>query len=357
MKTVNDKLRDESIRHQLDLFSYSNSQVRRIISTLNKVDADIFAQLSIALDDAPSTIAISRLDRLLRDIRDMNANAYALSNSLMLEDLADFSEYEAEYQYKSLIRAVPIEWNFATVTPESVYAAAMSRPFQGRLLKEWQAGLEAQRMTRIRDAVRIGFIEGQTVQQIINRIRGTRARGYSDGLIEIDRRNAEAVVRTAIGHVAGMVRDRFYEANNDIIKGCIWVSTLDLRTSAPCRIRDHLKYDLEHKPIGHEVPWGAGPGRLHFNCRSTSSPLVASWQELGVDLTENEKVTRASMSGQVPDGVLYLDWIKAQSPEAQDEVLGETRAKMLRDGTIDAKDLYDSKGKFLTLDALREKLK
>ncbi|MGT2493119.1 hypothetical protein ACU4GD_28060 [Cupriavidus basilensis] len=56
-------------------------------------------------------------------------------------------------------------------------AAALSRPFQGRLLKEWASNIEADRMVRIRDAIRIGFVEGQTTDQIIRRVRGTRAKG------------------------------------------------------------------------------------------------------------------------------------------------------------------------------------
>lgn len=56
-------------------------------------------------------------------------------------------------------------------------------------------------------------------------MRGTRAKGYADGLLDIDRRSAEAVVRIAISHTAEFARDRWYDANDDIIGALAWVST------------------------------------------------------------------------------------------------------------------------------------
>lgn len=359
MPTVNQDLADAAVSHAVDMHSYSNGIVRRILALLNRTDSDLFAQLAVALEQIDTnTFTVDRLESLLVSVRQLNARVYQQIAGDLTAEMRHLVAYESGYQHRLFETTIPPQVvtsvGVASVNAEQVYAAALSRPFQGKLLREFAAGIEAARMARIRDSVRMGFVEQQTTQQIINRIRGTRAKGYSDGIIEIDRRSAEAVVRTAIGHTAGFTRDRFYEANTDLIKAVQWVSTLDTRTSSFCVIRDNLQYTpTEHKPINHSVPWLSGPGRLHFNCRSSSVPITKSWRDLGVNIDEFSPSTRASMDGQVPAEQSYGDWLKKQSAKRQDEVLGSARGKLLRDGGLTVDRFYSDKGVYLSLEQLR----
>lgn len=362
MPTVNEALRDADISHQVDLQHYANHIVARMISILNRTDSDLFLQLSTVLEQmTPATFSVDRLTQLLAGVRALNAAAYQQVERELTDELKDFVTYEAGYQYSLFQSAIPaqvaLQVDVATVSAEQVYAAALARPFQGRLLRDWAKSIEADRMARIRDAVAIGYVENQPIGDIVKRVRGTRAKGYSDGIIQIDRRNAEAVVRTAISHTAAFTRNRFLQANNDLIKAVVWTSTLDSRTSEGCRLRDGLKYTPdEYKPIGHKVPWLAGPGQLHWNCRSTSVPVTKSWVELGgVDIGEFNPETRASMDGQVPAETTYADWIKKQPAGRQDEILGATRSKLMRDGKLSLDRFYNERGKYLTLDELRKR--
>lgn len=362
MGSVNEDLRDADIGHQIDLQHYSNGVVRKMLALLNRVDSDLFAQLSAALERMPpESFTVERLQQLLVSVRELNAQAYRALYQELGDELSDLVEYEAGYQLELFRATIPpqiiAQVDVATVSAEQVYAGAMARPFQGRLLAEWAQSIEADRISRIRDAVRMGYVEQQTVSQIVQRIRGTRARGYSDGIIEIDRRHAEAVVRTAISHTAAFTRNRFLTANSDLIKAVVWTSTLDSRTSEGCRLRDGLKYTPgEHKPIGHKVPWLAGPGQLHWNCRSTSVPVTKSWAELGgVDIGEFNPATRASMDGTVPAETTFAEWIKKQSAARQDEILGPTRGKLLREGGLTLDRFYNERGKYLDLKTLRER--
>lgn len=361
MPTANERLLDASISHAIDLQRYSNGVVRRIIALLNRVDADLFAQLTDALSQMPAeSFSVSRLESLLASVREMNRETYRQIEEALTEELRDFAAYEAQHQQRLLQATVPAavqaHVGVAAVNSKQVYAAAMARPFQGRLLREWAGNIEAGRMTRIRDAVRMGYIEGQTTDQIIRRLRGTKAKGFADGIIEIDRRHAAAVVQTALSHVAGFTRNRFYEENTGLIKAVEWVSTLDNRTSDQCRIRDKKQYHpVTHKPMGHSVPWAAGPGALHWNCRSTSVPITFSWRELGIEVDEINPSTRASMDGQVPAETTYSEWLQRQSARRQDEILGATRGKLLRDGGLRLDGFYNDRGKWLTLDELRQR--
>ena len=165
--------------------------------------------------------------------------------------------------------------------------AALARPFQGVLLKNVWSDLDVQKFKKVRQSIAQGYVEGKTTEQIIRELRGTRAKGYEDGIIQRDRRDVKAVVRTALGHIAGVAQDNVMEANTDLLKALQWSATLDLRTSAPRRIRDRLLYTPgDHKPIGHKVPWLAGPGRLHWRCRSGQVPVLKSHKELGIDIPE-----------------------------------------------------------------------
>lgn len=363
MESINEQLRDELIGHQVDLSRYSNDVVRRMLAILNKVDADLAAQLLAALEKMPAeSFTVERLEQLLASVKALNSQAYAELARQLGEELRGFTEYEAGYQFQLFRTLIPAQIiaqvDIATVVAEQVYSAAMARPFQGRILKEWAQSIEQGRMTRIRDAVRVGYVENESISQIVKRIRGTRAAGYTDGIIEIDRRHAEAVVRTAISHTAAFTRHRFMKANSDLVKSVKFLATLDSRTSELCRIRDGLEYSADdaHKPIGHRIPWLAGPGALHWNCRSTSVPVLKSWKELGgADIEDFSPSTRASMDGQVPAETSYADWIKKQSAARQDDILGATRGKLLRDGGLTLDRFYSDRGRYLTIDELRQR--
>lgn len=356
MPSVNESLAHAAVNHQIDLQRYSNHVVRKIIALLNRVDAHLFAAITDALEQMPGGVfRVDRLEALLSQVRVLNANAYREAELELTVELRAMAEYEVGYQYALFLHTLPTGIVINAVSYDAVYAAAMARPFQGRLLSEWAAGIEANRMARIRDALRIGFVNGQTIDEMVRTLRGTRAKKYEDGIIDISRRDAATIVRTATSHIASVARNNFNKANDDIIKALQWLSTLDQKTSAPCRLRDGLEYTNtdEHRPIGHAVPWLSGPGALHFNCRSISTPVTKSWEELGIDLPEMDIGERASMDGTVPADMTYADWIMKQSAERQDEILGPVRGKLLREGGLDLGAFYSDKGKYFTLDELR----
>ncbi len=362
-ESVNELLHDAAIHHSIDLEHYKNHVVSKVISLLNRSDEDLFKQLTEALDRLdPERFTVQRLEALLDSAKELNAQAYVQVGKELAEELKDFTAYEAGYQkalFESVIPAqVLADVRIVGVAANQVYAAAMARPFQGVLLKEVLKDLSESRQKMIRDQVRIGYVENEPVAAIVKRIRGTRSMKYADGLMEAPRRHVETIVRTAISHTAAYTREQFYKENSDLIKAVVWTATLDNRTSAPCRARDQKRYTASepHKPIGHNLPWGAGPGQFHFNCRSTSVPVTKSWKELGgVDIGEFNPATRASMDGQVPAETTYAQWFKKQSAARQDEILGPTRGKLYREGGIELDAFSNNKGKLYTLDELRER--
>lgn len=282
MATVNELLQDASVDHAINLQQYSLGVVRRIIALLNRVDADLSAALVNALSQMPAeSFTVERLESLLSSVRQLNAEAYQAVNAELTADLQQLAGQESQWQFDLFERILPkpvqVRFPIAAISPSQAYAAAMSRPFQGRLLRDWVSTVESGRMAGLRNAIRVGYVEGKTVSQIVSEIRGTRANAYADGFLQRPRRELETVVRTAISHTASVARDQFVSANEDIVKAVRWVATLDTKTSPQCRIRDQLQYTAQsHKPIGHKVPWLQGPGRLHFNAVPAGSMIQTS---------------------------------------------------------------------------------
>lgn len=351
MPTANDRLADLAIGHQIYLQRYGGGVARKVIALLNRVDADLYRQLAEALERLPpERFTVQRLDQMLVQVQQLNAAAYRAAGEELDASLLELAGYESTWQHQSISRALPKavaeQLPLSTVTAAQAHAAAMARPFQGKLLREALAGIEQARAIRIRDTIRMGFVEGQTVDQMVRRLRGTRALGYADGLMEIDRRGAEALVRTAVNHTANFSGQAVFDANRDIVKEVVWVSTLDGRTSSVCQARD-----------GQVFPVDKGPRPpAHWNCRSRMAPvLVSAWEALGLSASEIDPGTRSAMDGQLPATTTYQSWLKSKPAEFQDDILGPTKGKLFRDGGMTLDRFVDRSGKPFTIEDLRKR--
>lgn len=354
LKTFNERLRDAAISHQVDLYRLGGSVARRYLAVLNRADAELFSQLREAIGDGGTEFRIQRLDRLLRGVWEANEAAYKAANLSTDAELRELAAYELDHGrgvFKSLSPSGNIELSMPVAG--RAYAAAQAKPFQGRLLSEWFDALPVRRRQRISDAVRQGFVQGQTVDEIVRKLRGTRAEGYADGLLQIDRRSAESVVRTAVSHIAAEARQELYKSNADLFDEETWLATLDTLTTDTCMSRDGKAYTFpDHEPIGHDLPWLEGPGEIHWGCRSMSVPVLKIFEKLGISLPP---VERAMANGVAAPGTTYGEWLRGQSIERQEEVLGKYRARQFREGKVKFDRFFAAEG-LLTIDELRAKI-
>lgn len=339
MATANEGIRDASIRHAIYLERLKAGTVRKYLALLGLVEADLLAQIMKGDPTTANGYSAKRLDALLLAIRGIIAAGNQQLRKELAEDLDKLAVYEAIHMRRTVTEAVMIELDVVTAAPAQLHAAVHARPFHGRLLKEWVSDLGVAQFGRVRDAIRIGVVEGETIDQITRRLRGTRAMGFKDGVLQINRRSAEAMVRTAVNHTVTEARQATFAENADVVKGVQWVSTLDGRTSPMCRARDGQVYPIDKGP--------RPPG--HPSCRSTIVPVLKSWEELGINAKEMEPGTRASMDGQVPATETYDSWLRKQPRAFQDEVLGKARAKLFREGGLTLDKFVDDYGKQYSL--------
>lgn len=345
--TTNQRIEDELTERDIELERYKRGLVIRLLTLLAQVEEDIAKRL-VSLDPASvqPSYRQARLTRLLAEVQArIDRYADALEEEL-LPELEELAVDEAKFGVKALSEVPPVVLETVVPAAATLRAAVQSRPFQGRLLREWVGEHPAAVRMRLRGAIRQGVAQGETVDQMVRRVRGTKANGYRDGIMEVNRRGAEAMVRTAVNHVVSAAREETYQANADLIKGVKWVSTLDSRTSETCRGLD-----------GQVFPLSRGPRPpAHVNCRSSTVPVLKSWKELGIPLGEAPAGTRASMDGQVPSTQTYSTWLRGRTAAFQDEVLGKTKAQLFRRGGLELDRFIDASGRAYTLRELRRRV-
>lgn len=363
MATVNQRLYNNSVRHQIGILRYSSGVVKTLVGIFNRATYTMLNSIS-AHDPSlgGGSFSASRLAALLDHIKaQTEAMGKEIADSLD-KSVRDLAEHEVSHTIDAIDKAFPVDVvrgikgdddletkkaSFGLLlgvpTAEQVYAAISSRPFEGRIMDEYYKDLPASIFDRLKATISQGFTNGQTTDQIIRSLRGTRAANFTDGLLQQSRRSIERTTRTALNHTATVAREQVYKKNDDLISGVRWVSTLDMRTSDVCQALD-----------GEVFPPDEGPRPpAHFNCRSTTTPITKSWRELGFDIDELPPGTRASMDGQVPDTETYSSWLGRQSAEVQNDVLGPTRAELFREGGLTLDRFVDDAGNTLTIDQLR----
>lgn len=358
MTSVNDLIADGQVSHSIGLQRFGTSTTKKIIKLLEQSIARISERL---LREDMSSVGRRRQEQILRDLQSIIDSTYTDITGQLRLDMEALSKYEAEYQVELINRSVGVDLNVTMPTDEQLEAVVNSRPFQGRLLKEWGADLGADTFKKVRDAVRMGIVEGRTTPEIVREIRGTRAQGYKDGAMAISRRHAEAVVRTAINHTATSSREILFARNKRLIKGQSVLATLDTRTSTICMAADgrvaiaegFSRSDFKRGTLFlADLPALTNESRtpFHINCRSMMTPILRSLEEMGM---KDIKGTRASMDGQVAEDLTYEQWLRKKPAAFQDEVLGKAKGRLFRKGGVSLNRFVSRDGDALTLDELK----
>lgn len=341
MQNINEAIFHAGVRHQIYLQRYSTQVVQEILDLLNQSEIDLIAKLSRAdLTD----FSQRRLRAMLDEVLKLSKEAYKVIYENLDERLRSAAHYEVDFNAQLIEKLLPVEITLVRPAIELISALVTSKPMQGRFIADEIKDIGVSSVKEIEGAIRIGMIEGETNADIIRRIRGSKALNYKDGILQRSRNDVERLVRTSITHITARARDELYQANQSVVKAWRFTATLDRRTTVICASLDGQVFDLGTGPM---------PPR-HPNCRSSSTPILKSWQELGIDAKELNESTRASMDGQVPESLTYQEWLKKQPHDVAEDVLGKTKAKLFKEGGLTLDRFVDFKGDVYTLDDLRK---
>lgn len=289
------------------------------------------------------TITIGKLNKFIVDInKSLNIDYSSIGN-----DLISLAQNESKWLDNAINSSAGIDITSGVLAAKTVEKIANTSLIQGAELGKWFQSLDYSLKFDFERMIRTAVTSGEDTYTIVNKTKD---------LFDISKRNANSIVLTAISTVTNSVREQVYKENEDIFKGYVFVATLDSRTSPICRTYDGLQWDINHKPIGHKYPYLVPGASTHFRCRSVILPIIKSWKELGIDLEQAPKGTRASMDGQVAQDLTFEDWLKTKSKATIVQVLGKTRAELFMSGKINMQDMLNYKGEYLTITELNKKL-
>jgi SPP1 gp7 family putative phage head morphogenesis protein len=322
---ISKQLLDYSLHHAVNLGRYSNSVVRDILALLNDADKEILAKILKRGEDGTFTKA--RLDKLLVEIRAVTKETYAQAHNEMTTAMLDFSVHEAAATATLLSTQVAVNFNIVQPTVEQLAAIASKTPIRqsrtGALLLEEVFQKEVfGHEQRIMSSLRLGMVQGKTIDEMVRDLKGTKASQWKDGVLEISRRSAEGIVRTVTNHVGNRAAQLTYQANSEVVKGWIYVATLDGKVCHECWPDSGKRFDIGRGPLPPK----------HTRCRCFSVPEVKTWKELGFDFDEMSASFRSSKDGPVKADIKFGDWLKTQGTETQKDILGATRQKLFSEG-------------------------
>jgi SPP1 gp7 family putative phage head morphogenesis protein len=317
-----------STRHQSHYERLKSAEVKKFDVFLVQMEKDIRNKLtSVDITD----FTRSRLERQLVQIDTLIRRSFKEYKAVWRESILSAAEYEAGFEIRSLGQVVD-GVNFAMPSDSQITAAVFNTPLGdiggsagGSLLEPWLDDMTATEIKRVQGAIRMGYAQGETTGDIVRRIRGTKASGYSDGVLAITKRNAETVARTALQHAAQQARGEVWKANDSVIKRRKIVATLDSVTSAICRSLDGQEFPLDKGPVPP----------FHPNCRTGEvAVLDDKYKELSRGRTRSERDPETGKVGKVSADQAYYSWLKTQPADVQNSIIGPTRGKLLRNGGI-----------------------
>lgn len=345
------KLHQFTTLHSVNLEKVKLSAVKEIMRQFKILRRDLAAEVARydVTEPALMTFKQKRAMKLFKRAEVMINASYREITKRTQSELLDVAAMEADFSLKSINKAVGVDIASVALPVSTMEKIVSGLMIQGAPSKEFWGRQPVKTLNKFKDTIRLHMFRGSTLGEMVRSVRGTREMKYTDGILTASTREAEALIRTSVQTVANRAAEAAYRENDDVVKGYVWLSTLDNRTTEQCAVRDGLEYTLDFEPIGHTLPWLEGPGSLHWNCRSRSMPLLADY--IGIPKAKQDLIRKAgrrsSMFGSIERGTKFEPWLKEQDkkrPGFADKILGVKKAELWRKSKLSMRDLVNGDG-------------
>ena len=342
------------LRRAINLHRFGNGLAQRTVAVLERARDDIVARLAKL---PPTANARARLEQLYAQVTETIRSAYSDIHVLTSEQLAGMAQSQAAFTTASLNATLKGAGAGAVVQSVAVGETMLAsivetNPVRGALMADWWGKQAGDVAFKFRQQIQLGMAQSETVEQLIQRVRGQWAGGgYVGGVLSFKSqatRQAESLVRTAVAEVANRAQFETLRANDDITSTWQFVATLASNTCEECMALDGTvcAYD---DPKAPEPP-------LHFSCRCVPVAVV-DWEKLGIEPpAEGTRAAVDPTTGEgtvVPASTTYDDWLRAQPAEVQADILGAGKAELFSEGKITLRDLVRSDGSVVSLQQLQ----
>lgn len=329
----------------LDLLLKRDLLLNRVSNGLNKQIANEYIKIINNAIEAfnKQEISIINMNKIIKEISQRFEFDY---DTIAYEQFKELGITEASYIQNGINALVGVDI-VNKVLPEPLIEKVIKASFldKGLLLKDAFSAFDDNLKNMMINEIRNGVLVGATNAEMVKNMKP-----FFNSMVA---NNLNTLVRTSVATVVNDVRMQTYKENESIFKGYSWHSTLDGRTRKEHFNMDGALWGLDYKGLnekGKYFRFRKSPDG--WNCRCVLLPITKSYKELGLNIDEIPKGTRASMNGQVPEDLTADKWFKLQDNKFKEFYLGKGRYELYKDGKISLKDLVSQNGKYLTIKEL-----
>ena len=369
-KRVVDELLDELTLHALQLQQIANNQDVVLGKFYKDLSDDLLGKVNkYDFSKAKGNkLKAKHIRNLMKEGTQSIENAHKLIQQAVRDGLISVGELETQFAIGSLNKAVTgtgrVKIASETLSPKKISAIADNLIVEGVPQSQVWNRQSKRVQEKFKDAVRMSYQNNEDIDTLSQRIRGSSANNYKDGIMNLSKNQANTLARTSISSVSNRTREETYLANSDVIKGVQFLAHLDSNTTDICRAfsGDQWLYeDGGYRNIegGHE--YRQPP--LHFNCRSTMLPLMKTSAELKLVVPEKwariPKDKRKTVGKKLGPKVCHSpctyrdadEWLKSQDKKVRKQVLGSDKAvEMWEAGKVTMSRFVTQKGRTRTPD-------
>lgn len=373
---ASDRMAADALAYQIALMRVAAGQRQQAVALLTELERELTNEVQLLPEaSGPRSVKDQKVSAMLTAARGLIKASYDLLADSNAQTLESVAQAEGKNVDNMINRAVGVKILDKAIRPELLNAVLNQPDVLGHVSKDWWAAQSTDLQRRFIGQMQLGILRGESIEELTRRVRGTKANGFKDGIMEKSKRDATALVRTSVMTVSNAARLKGFEARAELIKAVQWVATLDSRTTVICRGLNQKTWTIPgYEPIGHDKKF---PGPIaHWQCRSTQIAVTKSWKELsGKKLkavddqtlqqaveakmtaqgADQDKINgalvraKASMDGQVAGDLTMDDWIKGKGQSFANQALGKGRADLFMAGRINLEDLTDQDNRPLTL--------
>jgi SPP1 gp7 family putative phage head morphogenesis protein len=286
-----------------------------------------------------SPAALARRTKLFAQINRQLAASYGEGSDFMVAQMKSYAGIEARAtiaHFKDLVADSPTaEVTIQNLTRAEVKAIA-EFPIAGLGISDWFEKQASDMNAAIRGQIQLGLLNGEGPATIARRVWNDAPSPEMPGVFPRAKRSALALVRTTTTTIqAQAAYESMKEAGDEYVPAYRYVAVRDARTTPICRA-------LDGKVFRFDDPKAKRPPQ-HLNCRSTIIAEV-NYERLGIPKPN-------TLKGGLTMGS-YADWLREQTPAAQNTLLGETAAGLFRNRRATLADLINADNRRLTNKAL-----
>ncbi|MDH1239135.1 phage head morphogenesis protein [Acinetobacter johnsonii] len=338
-KSAQKALIDALSQHQAYLYRASSQSVNELTAQFNKLSNVQLLRLSELLEDltdsernALQSVNFSSRAKASRNIEEIKVILNEWFKSID-EDLS--SEFEKSAVslavYEASYTSNLIAGNAAIVNADKIYKVAKKAPFAGGQLVDYLfSDIAASLRKKVEYVIRDGISQGQTNQQIIQRIKGKKSLDYKDGILSKTESEIERQVRTARSHISNATYIDTYKAlGYDYVKV---VATLDGRTCKYCASIDGDVYLIDD-PTRPRFPVHPNNRTTYVGCDKDGNiaglrPFVMDERKVQ-DIPKDE---RKHLIGQLDANTSFKEFFEQSDEFFQRTWLGKTKYELYKKG-------------------------